>query len=123
MSIGNRSVLVIFQRMKSATMTRDGMIVLSSWKEKKMIEFMLTVALGNLLMFAMVILIIGLLFVLRVMLNVWFDTDFMKRIVAWFKEMDERVKAQQKKKAERQKIKEAEARETWVIEGEKDDIS
>lgn len=85
-----------------------------------MIEFMLTVALGNLLMFAMVILIIGLMFVLRVMLNVWFDTDFMKRIVKWFREMDERVKAQQKVKAERQKIKEAEARETWVIEGEKD---
>ena len=85
-----------------------------------MIEFMLTVALGNLLMFAMVILIIGLMFVLRVMLNVWFDTDFMKRIVAWFKEMDERVKAQQKKKEERQRIKDAEARETWVIEGEKD---
>lgn len=87
-----------------------------------MIEFMLTVALGNLLMFAMVILIIGLMFVLRVMLNVWFDTDFMKRIVKWFKEMDERVKAQQKVKAERQKIKEAEARQTWVIKGD-DDVS
>ena len=87
-----------------------------------MIEFMLTVALGNLLMFAMVILIIGLMFVLRVMLNVWFDTDFMKRIVAWFKEMDERVKAQQKKKEQRQKIKEAEARKTWVIKGD-DDVS
>ena len=63
-----------------------------TWKEIcKMIEFMLTVALGNLLMFAMVILIIGLMFVLRVMLNVWFDTDFMKRIVKWFKEMDEIV--------------------------------
>lgn len=85
-----------------------------------MIEFMLTVALGNLLMFAMVILIIGLMFVLRVMLNVWFDTDFMKRIVKWFKEMDERVKAQQKKKEERQRIKEAEARQTWIIKGEKD---
>ena len=85
-----------------------------------MIEFMLTVALGNLLMFAMVILIIGLMFVLRVMLNVWFDTDFMKRIVKWFRETDERVKAQQKKKEERQRIKEAEARETWVIEGEED---
>ena len=87
-----------------------------------MIEFMLTVALGNLLMFAMVILIIGLMFVLRVMLNVWFDTDFMKRIVKWFKEMDERVKAQQKKKEERQRIKEAEARQTWVIKGD-DDVS
>lgn len=87
-----------------------------------MIEFMLTVALGNLLMFAMVILIIGLMFVLRVMLNVWFDTDFMKRIVAWFKEIDERVKAQQKIKAERQKIKEAEARQTWIIKGD-DDVS
>ena len=87
-----------------------------------MIEFMITVALGNLLMFAMVILIIGLMFVLRVMLNVWFDTDFMKRIVAWFKKMDERVKAQQKIKAERQKIKEAEARKTWVIKGD-DDVS
>lgn len=86
-----------------------------------MIEFMLTVALGNLLMFAMVILIIGLLFVLRVMLNVWFDTDFMKRIVAWFKGIDEKVKAQQKVKEERQRIKEAEARQTWIIEGEKDD--
>lgn len=86
-----------------------------------MIEFMLTVALGNLLMFAMVILIIGLMFVLRVMLNVWFDTDFMKRIVKWFKQMDERVKAQQKVKAERQKIKEAEARKTWVIGEEEND--
>lgn len=85
-----------------------------------MIEFMLTVALGNLLMFAMVILIIGLMFVLRVMLNVWFDTDFMKRIVAWFKKMDERVKTQQKVKAERQKIKEAEARKTWIIKGDGD---
>lgn len=84
-----------------------------------MIEFMLTVALGNLLMFAMVILIIGLMFVLRVVLNVWFDTDFMKRIVAWFKKMDERVKAQQKVKAERKRIKEAEARKTWVIEEDK----
>ena len=87
-----------------------------------MIEFMLTVALGNLLMFTMVILIIGLMFVLRVMLNVWFDTDFMKRIVAWFKQMDERVKAQQKVKAERQRIKEAEARQTWIIKGD-DDVS
>lgn len=87
-----------------------------------MIEFMLTVALGNLLMFAMVILIIGLMFVLRVMLNVWFDTDFMKRIVAWFKKMDELVKTQQKTKAERQKIKEAEARQTWIIKGD-DDVS
>lgn len=86
-----------------------------------MIEFMLTVALGNLLMFAMVILIIGLLFVLRVMLNVWFDTDFMKRIVAWFKGIDEKVKAQQKVKEERQRIKEAEARQTWIIEREEDD--
>lgn len=84
-----------------------------------MIEFMLTVALGNLLMFAMVILIIGLMFVLRVMLNVWFDTDFMKRIVTWFKKIDERVKVQQKVKSERQKIKEAEARKTWVIEEDK----
>lgn len=89
-----------------------------------MIEFMLTVALGNLLMFAMVILIIGLLFVLRVMLNVWFDTDFMKRIVAWFRKADERIKEKKRIREEKLKIAEAEARMSWFIEeGENDDVS
>lgn len=87
-----------------------------------MIEFMITVVLGNLFMFSMTIVVIGMMFVLRVVLNVWFDTDFMKRITAWFKKMDERVKAQQKVKAERRRIKEAEARKTWIIKGD-DDVS
>lgn len=87
-----------------------------------MIEFMATLFLGNLFVMATTILLIGFMFVLRTVLNVWFDTDFMKRIVKWFKETDERVKAQQKKKEERQKIKEAEARETWIIKGD-DDVS
>ena len=87
-----------------------------------MIEFMATLFLGNLFVMATTILLIGFMFVLRTVLNVWFDTDFMKRIVKWFKEMDERVKAQQKVKAERQRIKEAEARQTWIIKGD-DDVS
>lgn len=57
-----------------------------------MVEFMWTIFLTNLFMFAMVILIIGFMFVLRVLLNVWFDTDFFKRIVNWLKNTDEKIK-------------------------------
>lgn len=85
-----------------------------------MINFMWTVVLGNMFMFAMVIFILGFMFVLRVMLNLWFDTDFMKRIVEWFKKADERAKEKKRIREEKLKIAEAEARETWVIEGDKD---
>ena len=80
-----------------------------------MINFMWTVVLGNMFMFAMVIFIIGFMFVLRVMLNLWFDTDYMKRIVEWCKKTDERVKEKKRIKEEKMKIAEAEARQTWVI--------
>ena len=73
-----------------------------------MIEFMITVVLGNLFMFSMTI-------VLRVVLNVWFDTDFMKRITAWFKKMDARVKAQLEKK---KKIEEKSEKTIFLIGGE-----
>ena len=61
-----------------------------------MTEFMLTVFLGNLFAMAIVILLIGFMFVLRVMLNVWFDTDFMRTIVAWFKNTDRKLKEKEK---------------------------
>ena len=102
-------------------MTRDGTIALSSWKEKIMIEFMWTVVLGNMFMFAMVIFIIGFMFVLRVMLNVWFDTDFFKSVANWFKKADERIEEKHRIKMEREKIRLAESRATWVI-GEDEDV-
>lgn len=83
-----------------------------------MIEFMITVVLGNLFMFSMTIVVIGMMFVLRVVLNVWFDTDFMKRITAWFKKMDARVKAQLEKK---KKIEEKNEKTIFLI-GDKDEL-
>lgn len=79
-----------------------------------MIEFMLTLLLGNMFAMAIVILLIGFMFVLRVMLNVWFDTDFMKRIVAWFKKSDERLK---------KKEKEYEEAQSTVLIVEEEDVS
>lgn len=83
-----------------------------------MIEFMITVVLGNLFMFSMTIVVIGMMFVLRVVLNVWFDTDFMKRITAWFKKMDARVKAQIEKK---KKIEEKSEKTIFLI-GDEDEL-
>ncbi len=73
-----------------------------------MIEFMATLFLGNLFVMATTILLIGFMFVLRTVLNVWFDTDFVEKIAKWFK-------AENRIKAEKKKIAEAEARKTWVI--------
>ena len=76
--------------------------------------------LGDLLVLALTIFMIGFMFLLRVVLNIWFDTDFMKQIVAWCKAIDEKQKHRQFVRRERKKIKEAESLETWVIEREKD---
>ena len=97
------------------------MIALSFWKERIMSEFMLTLFLGNIFVMAITILLIGFMFVLRVMLNLWFDTDFFKKIVGWFKEMDERVKRQLDKKDRKLEKQIKEANTILVIdEGEED---
>ena len=57
-----------------------------------MVEFMLMLLLGNMFAMAIVILLIGFMFLLRVMLNLWFDTDFFKRILEWFKRADAKMK-------------------------------
>ena len=86
-----------------------------------MSEFMLTLFLGNIFVMAITILLIGFMFVLRVMLNLWFDTDFFKKIVGWFKEMDERVKRQLDKKDRKLEKQIREANTILVIdEGEED---
>ena len=86
-----------------------------------MTEFMLTLFLGNLFVMALTILLIGFMFVLRVMLNVWFDTDFMKRIVEWFKRMDKRVKVQVDRKNKELEKQVEEAQKLLIIdEGEED---
>ena len=86
-----------------------------------MSEFMLTLFLGNIFVMAITILLIGFMFVLRVMLNLWFDTDFFKKIVGWFKEMDERVKRQLDKKDRKLEKQIKEANTILVIdEGEED---
>ena len=76
-----------------------------------MSEFMLTLFLGNIFVMAITILLIGFMFVLRVMLNLWFDTDFFKKIVAWFKNTDEKMK---KKKINEEK----EAKIPLIIDNE-----
>ena len=99
------------------------MTALISWKERKMndvIASLLLLFLGDLLVFALTIFMIGFMFLLRTMLNIWFDTDFMKRIVAWFKGVEEKRKHRQFIRREKRAIREAESRETWVIEREKD---
>ena len=86
-----------------------------------MSEFMLTLFLGNIFVMAITILLIGFMFVLRVMLNLWFDTDFFKKIVSWFKAMDERVKRQLDKKDKKLEKQIKEANTILVIdEGEED---
>ena len=89
-----------------------------------MIEFMLTVFLGNIFAMAMCILLIGFMFLLRTMLNIWFDTDFMKSIIAWFKKMDEKAKAHARKK-EKEIEKQIEEANTILIidKGEFEDVS
>ena len=81
-----------------------------------MVEFMANLFLGNIFVMAITILLIGFMFLLRVMLNVWFDTDFFKSIVAWFKKADEKIERRQQIKREREKIRLAESRETWVVD-------
>ena len=88
-----------------------------------MSEFMLTLFLGNIFVMAITILLIGFMFVLRVMLNLWFDTDFFKKIVSWFKTMDERVKRQLDKKDKEIEKQIKEANTLLVIdEGEFEDV-
>ena len=84
------------------------------------ITSLLLLFLGDLLVLALTIFMIGFMFLLRVVLNVWFDTDFMKRIVAWFKGIDEKSKNRQRIRREKKMIKEAESRKIWVI-GEDDE--
>ena len=69
-----------------------------------MIEFMMTIFLGNLFVMAVTILLLGFMFVLRVMLNIWFDTDFMKRITEWFKKQDEKMKRKQEEYEKEQNV-------------------
>ena len=88
-----------------------------------MIEFMWTIVLGNMFMFAMTILIIGFMFVLRVMLNIWFDTDFFKSVANWFKKADAEIERKKQIREERAKIKLAESRKTWVIGEDEEDVS
>ena len=104
-------------------MTKVGMTALSFWKERNMtniITSLLLLFLGDLLVLALTIFLIGFMFLLRVMLNIWFDTDFMKRIVAWCKDIEKEQKHRQYIRREKKAIKEAESLETWVIEREKD---
>ena len=84
------------------------------------ITSLLLLFLGDLLVLALTIFLIGFMFLLRVILNIWFDTDFMKRIMEWCKGIDEKQKHRQMIRRERKRIKEAESLETWVIEREED---
>ena len=89
-----------------------------------MSEFMLTLFLGNIFVMAITILLIGFMFVLRVMLNLWFDTDFFKKVVAWFKNAEAKIERKHEKK-EKEIEKQIEEANTLLIidEGEfEDDI-
>ena len=86
------------------------------------ITSLLLLFLGDLLVLALTIFLIGFMFLLRVVLDVWFDTDFFKRIVAWFKAKEEKHKNRQRIKRERKAIKEAESRKTWVIGADDEDL-
>ncbi len=77
------------------------------------ITSLLLLFLGDLLVLALTIFLIGFMFLLRVMLNVWFDTDFFKRIVAWFKSADDKLKAKQMEMEEND-------RTLYIIEGDED---
>ena len=88
-----------------------------------MSEFMLTLFLGNIFVMAITILLIGFMFVLRVMLNLWFDTDFFKKIVAWFKTMDERIKRQLDKKDRKLEKQIEEANQLLIIDEEFENVS
>ena len=87
-----------------------------------MSEFMLTLFLGNIFVMAITILLIGFMFVLRVMLNLWFDTDFFKKIVGWFKTMDERIKRQLDKKDKKLEKQIEEANQLLIIDEEFEDV-
>ena len=77
------------------------------------ITSLLLLFLGDLLVLALTIFLIGFMFLLRVMLNVWFDTDFFKSIVAWFKKTDDKLKAKQMEM-------EKNDRTLYIIEGDED---
>jgi len=62
------------------------------------ITSLLLLFLGDLLVLALTIFLIGFMFLLRVMLNIWFDTDFFKNVVAWFKGIDDKMNAKKRKK-------------------------
>ena len=77
------------------------------------ITSLLLLFLGDLLVLALTIFLIGFMFLLRVMLNVWFDTDFFKSIVAWFKKADDKLKAKQMEMEKSEKT-------LYIIEGDED---
>lgn len=51
-----------------------------------MIRFILLSFLGVLLLFCLILMIIGCMYVLRVCLDLWFDIDFMEKIREFIKE-------------------------------------
>lgn len=77
------------------------------------ITSLLLLFLGDLLVLALTIFLIGFMFLLRVMLNVWFDTDFFKSIVSWFKKADDKLKAKQMEMEKNEKT-------IYIIEGDED---
>ena len=82
---------------------------------------LLLLFMGDLLVLALTIFLIGCMFLLRVMLNIWFDTDFFKRFTDWLKKKDDKAKEKKRIREERARIREAESRKTWVI-GDDDEL-
>ena len=80
-----------------------------------MVEFMMTMFLGNCFIFAMAVLLVGFMYLMRVLCMLWFDTDFGKKILEWITNADARMKHRAEVRKLRRDIAEAESRETWVI--------
>lgn len=87
------------------------------------ITSLLLLFLGDVLVFALTIFLIGFMFLLRVMLNIWFDTDFFKRIEAWFKGINEKANAKMRRKNKEIEKQIDEANKLLIIDrGEFEDV-
>ena len=86
------------------------------------ITSLLLLFLGDLLVLALTIFLIGFMFLLRVMLNLWFDTDFFRSIVAWFKGVDDKMNARKKRKDKELEKQIEEANKLLFIKEEFEDV-
>ena len=93
-----------------------------------MVNLMFTYFFGTLFCYAMTVFSIGFIFLLRALIMIFFECDMgiwviecAQKISDWFKKMKAKSARRKQIRQLKKDIAEAESRETWVIEDDKDE--